>query len=403
MKKTLRFSKFFLPAAIISAIIILFSLSGYIINKGFALGVDFQAGLIQEIKVAPTAFSLRWNGIANAVLQSDRSGLYIIISGAGVDSRTYSFTFSEYTTIGSIKRAMEQQLDDIEVSMPANENVNSQWLFLSSQGNPVLGKDVPFVIHYLDPQSAPVDISDIRNAMSGFTQSVAVQNIGIPADRHFMIRIEDKAGERVKSDEIVQVLENHFGKGGIAVMRSDYVGSSQSKKLIDQVFYLIPLTLLIILIYLIIRFKVQYAIGGVIAILHDLLVIIAYLVWARMEFNTTTIAAILTILGYSINNTIILFDRVRENIRVYPDNAFTDIMNISLTGILGRSIITTLTTMLAVLSLFIFTTGSMKDFALVLLIGMTSGTYTSLFIASGFVNFWEKNSKTRAKKKAAIA
>ncbi len=76
-------------------------------------------------------------------------------------------------------------------------------------------------------------------------------------------------------------------------------------------------------------------------------------------------------------------------------------MNISLTGILGRSIITTLTTMLAVLSLFIFTTGSMKDFALVLLIGMTSGTYTSLFIASGFVNFWENRSKNQAKKKAA--
>ena len=401
MKKTLRFSKFFLPAAIISAILVILSISGYFINKGFALGVDFQAGLIQEVKIAPTAFSLRWNGISNAVLQSDRNGLYIIVSGSGVDSKTYSYTFGEYPVIGSIKRAMEQQLSDIEVTMPANENINSQWLIFSSQGNPVLSKDDPFVIHYIDPQSAPVDISDVRNAMAGFTQSVAVQNIGTPADRHFMIRIEDKANERVKSDEIVKVLESYFGDGCVAVMRSDYVGSSQSKKLIDQVFYLIPLTLLLILVYLIIRFKVQYAIGGVIAILHDLLVIIAYLVWARMEFNTTSIAAILSILGYSINNTIILFDRVRENIRVYPDNTFTDIMDISLTGILGRSIITTLTTMLAVLSLFIFTTGSMKDFALVLLIGMTSGTYTSLFIASGFVNFWENTSKAKAKKKAA--
>jgi preprotein translocase subunit SecF len=403
MKKTLRFSKFFLPAAIISAIIVILSISGYFINKGFALGVDFQAGLIQEVKIAPTAFSLRWNGISNALFQSDRNGIYIIVSGSGVgaDPKTYSYTFSEYATIGSIKRAMEQQLYDIEVTMSADENINSQWLIFSSQGNPVLNKDNQFVIHYIDPQSAPVDISDVRNAMAGFTLSVAVQNIGTPADRHFMIRIEDKEGERIKSDEIVKVLEKFFGDGCIAVIRSDYVGSSQSQKLIDQVFYLIPLTLLLILIYLVIRFKIQYAIGGVIAILHDLLVIIAYLVWARMEFNTTSIAAILTILGYSINNTIILFDRVRENIRVYPDNTFTDIMNISLTGILGRSIITTLTTMLAVLMLFIFTTGAMKDFALVLLIGMTSGTYTSLFIASGFVNFWETRKKAGAKKKAA--
>jgi len=400
MKKTIQFSKFFLPAAVISAIIIIFSVSGYFLNKGFALGVDFQAGLIQEIKVAPTALSLRWNGITNAVFQSDRNGLYIIISGSGVDSRTHPFLFDEYSTIGAIKRAMENDLDDIEITMPANENVNSRWLLISSQGNPVLSKDNQFLIHYLDPQSAPIDISEIRTAMSGFTQSVAVQNLGTPSDRHFMIRVEDK-GERVRSDEIVQVLETTFGKGEIAVLRSDYVGSSQSQKLIDQVFYLIPLTLLLILVYLVIRFKIQYAIGGVIGILHDLLVIIAFLVWSRMEFNTTTIAAVLTILGYSINNTIILFDRIRENIRVYPDNTYTDILNISLTGILGRTIITTATTMLAVLFLFIFTTGSMKDFALVLLIGMTSGTYTSLFIASGFVNFWENSRKKQAKKKAA--
>jgi len=400
MKKTIRFSKFFLPAAIISCILVILSISGYFLKKGFALGVDFQAGLIQEIKIAPTAFSLRWNGLANAVLQLDSRGLYIIISGAGVESKTHSYPFNEYATIGSIKRGIEQDLSDIEILMPANENVNSQWLFLSSQGNPVLNKDVPFVIHYLDPQSAPVDISEIRNAMASFTQGVAVQNLGTPSERHFMIRIEDKKDSRVRSDEVIQILESHFGKGGIAVMRSDYVGSSQSQKLIDQVFFLIPLTLLLILIYLIIRFKIQYAIGGVIAILHDLLVIIAFLVWTRMEFNTTTIAAILTILGYSINNTIILFDRVRENIRVYPDKGYTEIMDISLSGILGRTIITTVTTMLAVLFLFIFTTGSMKDFALVLLIGMTSGTYTSLFIASGFVNFWETRKK-KTKIKAA--
>jgi preprotein translocase subunit SecF len=398
MKNTLRFSKFFLPAAVISCILVIFSVSGYVFKNGFTLGVDFQAGLIQEVQIAPTAFSLRWNGISNAVLQFDRNGLYIIVSGSGVESRTHSFMFSEYTTIGSIKRAIERELQDIEISMPANENVSSQWLIFSSQGNPVLGRDTPFVIHYLDPQSAPIDISEVRTAMADFTQGVAVQNLGTPSDRHFMIRIEDKKDGRVRSDEVIQTLESYFGSGGIAVLRSDYVGSSQSQKLIDQVFYLIPLTLLLILIYLVIRFKLQYAIGGVIAILHDLLVIIAYLVWAKMEFNTTTIAAILTILGYSINNTIIIFDRIRENMRVYPDNSFTDILDISLTGVLGRTIITTLTTMLAVLSLFIFTTGSMRDFALVLLIGMTSGTYTSLFIASGFVNFWEDKRKKKAKR-----
>jgi preprotein translocase subunit SecF len=403
MKNAIHFSKFFIPAAVISAVLMISSISGYFFNNGFALGVDFQAGLIQEVQIAPTAFSLSWKGASNAVLQFDRSGLYLIVSGSGFESRTYSFPFNEYGTVGSIKRAMEQELEDIDVTMSANENVNSQWLLFSSQGNPVLSGGSPFVVHYLDPQSVPIDISEIRTAMAGLSQGVAVQNLRTPAERYFMIRVEDREDSRIRSDEIVQILESHFGKGNIAVNRSDYVGSSQSKKLIDQVFYLIPLTLLLILIYLIIRFKLQYAIGGVIAILHDVFIIGGFVVWTRMEFNTITIAAILTILGYSINNTIILFDRIRENTRIHPDRSFKDILDISLTGILGRTIITTATTMLAVLALFIFTTGAMKDFALVLLIGMTSGVYTTLFITSWFVNLWNNKSGKREKKKPAAA
>jgi len=117
-----------------------------------------------------------------------------------------------------------------------------------------------------------------------------------------------------------------------------------------------------------------------------------------MEFNTTTIAAILTILGYSTNNTIVVFDRIREYRRIFPDDPFVDVLNRSLTATLNRTIITTLTTMLAVLSLFIFTTGSMQDFALALLVGMTSGVYTTLFIASGCINFWE-NIKVKKEKR----
>jgi preprotein translocase subunit SecF len=118
-----------------------------------------------------------------------------------------------------------------------------------------------------------------------------------------------------------------------------------------------------------------------------------------MEFNTTTIAAILTILGYSINDTIVIFDRIRETRRIYPDDAFVDVLDRSLTETLNRTIITTLTTMLAVLSLYIFTTGSMKDFALALLVGMISGVYSTIFIASGFVNFWELRKNKREKKR----
>jgi preprotein translocase subunit SecF len=181
------------------------------------------------------------------------------------------------------------------------------------------------------------------------------------------------------------------------------VGSRFSKNLTDQIGVLVSLTLLLVLVYLTFRFKIQYAIGAVIGIVYDALVIVSFVVWTRMEFNTTTIAAILTIIGYSVNNTIVVFDRVRENLRIYADDPFVDVLNRSLTGTLSRTVITTVTTMLAVLSLFIFTSGSMKDFALALLVGMTSGVYTTMFIASGFVCRWENSKAKKAKQKQATA
>jgi len=404
MKKTIQFSKFFAPAAIISIILVVFGVFGYIYNKGFALGVDFQAGLIQEVQIAPSAFSLKWNGTTSAEIQFNRSGIYIIVYGSGIESRTYPFLNSEYPTIGSLKRAMEEQIENLEIEIAsANETTGTQYLVFSSLGNRSLNSTTPYVVHYLEPQSAVIDISDVRIAMAGFSQGISVQNLGVPADRQFMIRVEDKEEGRVTSSEIVQVLENHFGSGSIAVLRSDYVGSRFSKDLTDQAGVLISLTLLLVLIYSAIRFRLQFAVGAVIAIMYDVLVIVAFVVWTRMEFTTLTIAAILTILGYSTNNTIILFDRIRENLRIYSDKPFIDILNISLTAILGRTIITTASTMLAVLALFIFTTGSMKDFALALLVGMTSGVFTTLFIVSGLVNLWENQKIKRQKNKLVSA
>jgi preprotein translocase subunit SecF len=387
MKKTLNFTKFFLPAAVFSCLLMVFGITGYFV-RGVSLGVDFQAGLIQEVQFAPTAFNIRWHGTSNAILSHDRNGIYIVISGSGIENQTHNFLYNDYGTIGSLTRAMKQELDELDISVSARENISSQWLVFSSQGNPYLSGESSYVIHFLDPQSDPLDISVVRTAMTGLGQGVSVQNIGSDNDRQFMIRIEDKEEGRVTSDQILQILENFFGKGEVAVLRSDYVGSRFSKDLTDQAGILMGLTLFLILIYASIRFKPQFAVGAVIAIIHDGIIIVAFVVWTRMEFTTSTIAAILTILGYSINNSIVVFDRIRENRRIYPENSFIDVLNISLTSVLSRTIITTITTMLAILFLFLFVKGSMKDFALALIVGMVSGAYTTLFIATGIVNFW---------------
>jgi preprotein translocase subunit SecF len=412
MKKIIRFSRLYVAAAIFSIILTVSGIVSYFVMHGFNLGVDFQAGLIQEVQFAPTALSLTWTGRGNATVSFDRGGMYIINTGVGIESRTISFPFGEHATIGALISALNA-VEGLEAKTSVLEATNSQWLVRSAQGNPQLG-GTPYLVHYIDPTSPEIKIETVREALVSLGQSISVQNLGQAQDRHFMIRLQDKEMEKASAEDtggetagvaeapgekITRVLENYFGAGEVVVLRSDYVGSRFSKNLTDQAGILIACTLLLVLIYASIRFKPQYAIGAVIGIIHDSLVIVSFVVWTRMEFNTSTIAAILTILGYSINNTIVVFDRMRENRRLYPDEIFVTVLDRSLTETLSRTIITTLTTMLAVLSLFVFTTGSMKDFALALLVGLISGVYTTTFIVTGFVYLWDKKKTVKSSHK----
>jgi preprotein translocase subunit SecF len=399
--RIVRFSKLFLPSVIFSSALIIVGIVSYAV-QGFNLGVDFQAGLIQEVQIAPAAFSLTYAGRGNATASMDRGGFHIVISGSGVEGITYSFPFANYETLSALSSALNG-VEGVKVEVAAPETAPSQSLIQSAQGNPLLGAE-PYVVHYLPADLPVIPIEDLRAALTSLG-TVSVQVLGQPEERRFMIRMEDSQteGQGVPADKIIDALEAAFGNGGVAVTRSDYVGSRFSKQLTDQVGLLLGLTLFLILIYASIRFKPQYAIGAVLAIAHDAFIIVAFVSLTRMEFNTTTIAAILTILGYSINDTIVIFDRIRETRRIYPDDVFVDILNRALTETLSRTIITTLTTMLAVVSLFLFTTGSMKDFALALLVGMISGVYSTIFIAVGFVNFWDVRAKKRGKKKVVAS
>ena len=404
MNKIIRFSRFFIPAAVISAILVVLGLAGYVMKGGFNLGVDFQAGLLQEVQFAPTAFRLTYNGPGNASVSLGRNNLDIVISGAGVDEVTHRFAFAAYPGYGDLVQGL-RGIEGMNVSEGASSSVRSAWLIQSAQSSPLLEANIPFVIHYLPPDASPIRIEDVRFSLFSLG-TISVQALGTPAERRFMIRMEDREidseNRGVSAERIISSLENTFGRGEVAVTRSDYVGSRFSKNLTDQVGLLLVLTLSLMLVYMAFRFKLQYAVGAIIGIIYDGIVIVAFVVWTRMEFNTTTIAAILTILGYSTNNTIVVFDRIRENLRIFPEDSFVDVLDRSLTGTLNRTIITTLTTMVAVLSLVIFATGSMRDFAIALMIGMTSGVYTTTFIATGFVYFWHLKKEKRAKRKMAL-
>jgi preprotein translocase subunit SecF len=397
--RIIRFSKGFLPAVIISSVVIVIGIVSFL-KDGFNFGVDFSAGLIQEVQFAPPAFSLTYAGQGNASFSMSRSQLDIVVSGATVDNTAHVFPFAQYSTIGSLTNGLSL-IEGITVDSRTGPEISTAHLIQSSRGNPMLGP-VPYVIHYLPPGSPLIPIDEVRTALDPLGNA-SVQVLGNAEERRFMIRLEDNASERAPAEAVISVLESVFGDNSVAVTRSDYVGSRFSKQLQNQAGLLFIATLALILVYAAIRFKIEYALGAVIAIAHDALIMVTFICLTRMEFNTTSIAALLTILGYSINDTIVIFDRIRETQHIYPDDNFEHILNRSITETLSRTIITTITTMLAVLSLFIFTTGSMKDFALAMLIGMISGVYSTIFIASSFVYYWRRKPRVKAKKTVLIS
>ena len=203
--------------------------------------------------------------------------------------------------------------------------------------------------------------------------------------------------------QITQALETKFGQDKVVVEQSQSISAQFSSSLIKSSIILVLATLVLIFIYCVIRFEWDFALASVIAIIHDALIMIAFLSFSGLEFTTTSIAAILTIIGYSINATVVILDRVRSDLKTSDTEDFTQIINRALTGTLSRSIITTVTTLFAVLSLVFYTTGDIRNFAIALVVGLISGCYSSIYIASGFIDFVRKHKKLgKASSKAKI-
>ncbi|HAH62346.1 MAG TPA: protein translocase subunit SecF [Treponema sp.] len=244
------------------------------------------------------------------------------------------------------------------------------------------------------PAGKTVTSDDVREALASQKDAeVKETGSGDTAQKTFQIRLgtadRTKSGEQ--ATEVLRDLYAAFGKENVQEISTDYIGSQFSTTLVKNTILLVAATLVLIWLYALIRFHWDYALGAIIALIHDSLIMLTFVVWTRMEFTTTTIAAILTIIGYSINATVVILDRLRENVRKYPDEKnFIYLLDKALSDTLSRSIITTATTMFASISLFIFTTGSIKDFASALNVGLISGCYSSIFISSGFIALMNK-------------
>jgi len=406
MKKVhiFHFHKAYIPAVCFSVAIIASGIIG-LATRGLNLGVDFQAGINQTVQLAYPALDVAYNGKGNVSLSVTDSKAVFVLSGADVENKTVNIDFASAPTLGAFASAV-QALPDMSVTLRADSATATALLVPSFQGDARLSA-TPTVLH-----SAPANASQqfsttekVRVAMKGFGD-VSVQELKPISLQRYLIRVQDKGKDPDFSKSapaaITSNLETAFGAERVVIMKTDYVGATYSEALTKQAAFLVLMTILAILVYSTLRFKWQYGIGAVLSTVHDALIMVAFVVWTRMEFNSSTIAAILTILGYSINDTIVQYDRVREDRRLRPNDRFVDVLDTALSETLGRTIITTGTTMIAVLALFFFTSGSLKDMALCLIIGMLSGSYSTVFIASAFVLWWENIKEKRKAKDLAL-
>jgi len=401
--RTIRFHKAFLPAVIGSLILLTICLVSYFV-QGFNLGVDFQSGVNQYVRLAYPAAEVTYVGTGSPVLSINEKAVDVVFSGADVAARTLSWDLSTVGTIADLATAMSPE----GITLAARDGsggLSAALLVPTYQGTYSLGTE-PVLVHRIPKSDAEYygSIDQVRKAIADIGDA-SVQNIGGASSMQYMIRISDNGTDKAFIEtvpgKIKGALESTFGAGKVISMRTDYVGSQFSKSLAGNAWKMTLFTLLAILAYATIRFKLEYALGAVLAIFHDGLMMVGFIVMTRMEFNTTSIAAILTILGFSINDTIVIFDRIRENRNLSPTEPLSHVLDRSITETLGRTFVTALTTMLAVLALYFFTSGSIKDFALALVVGMLAGTYSTIFIATGFVYLWDTVSAKRNPKKTA--
>ena len=229
-----------------------------------------------------------------------------------------------------------------------------------------------------------ISISDIRKEVSNLNiGEVSIQEFGAKSD--YLIRVERQKGsdnaQQIAVEALKGVLNSAFADG-IEYRRLEYVGPTVSKDLISDGVMAIFFAIVAMLAYIWFRFELPFAIGAIVALLHDIILTLGVFSILGLEFNLSTVAAILLIIGYSMNDTVVVYDRIRENLRKFKKMELKSLLDKSINETLSRTINTTITTMLALGALYLIGGQIISDFAFAMLWGIIVGTYSSIFIAS---------------------
>ncbi|MES9877992.1 MAG: protein translocase subunit SecF [Candidatus Sedimenticola sp. PURPLELP] len=228
-----------------------------------------------------------------------------------------------------------------------------------------------------------VELSKVRDALAaGNFPDATVQHFGTSQDVLVRLAPQKELSSAQLSTQAFAALSQAAGDGSIDLRRVEFVGPQVGDELTEDGGLAMLYALVGILIYVALRFEYRFALGSIIALVHDVLITIGIFSIFQIEFDLTVLAAVLAVIGYSLNDTIVVYDRIRENFRKMRKGTSTDVINASLNQTLSRTLVTSLTTLLVLLALFIFGGEIIHGFALALIIGVVVGTYSSIYVAS---------------------
>ncbi|QIB64639.1 protein translocase subunit SecF [Kineobactrum salinum] len=230
--------------------------------------------------------------------------------------------------------------------------------------------------------SQTVELEGIRSSLTGAGYPGAVV-VAFGTDRDVMIRLPQGHSEAA-GHALLRVLQDNFA-GTVELRRVEFVGPQVGDELREQGGLAMLLALGLIMIYIAFRFQFKFALSAVVALIHDVIITLGFFSISGLEFDLTVLAAVLAVIGYSLNDTIVVYDRIRENFRKLRARSSIEVINISLTETLGRTIITSLTTVLVLISLAVFGGEMIFGFAVALLVGIAVGTYSSIYMAANIL------------------
>ena len=242
---------------------------------------------------------------------------------------------------------------------------------------------------------------------AGGGQDAIVQSFGDASRRQKMVRVphvgEESGASLSTTAAAVEQALRAGNLGNFTVVGTEIVGPAVGKELSQRGLVATVLSLVGLLAYIAFRYQFSFAVGAVVATIHDLLIVVAFLAFFRYDLTLNVIAAILTVSGYSTNDTIVIFDRVRENLRSMRRDSLKDVINTAINQTLGRTVLTAGLTLLSVIALFVFGGDVLKGFAFTMIVGIVTGTYSSVFVAAAVVTFWRGAGPTRATADSEVA